>query len=337
MQQSRLPLAALALLVALALAGSTAGASSHRAAAYGYVALGDSFSSGEGVSPYLRDTVDPATGARANNECDRATRAYATWVQPPGLSAPVYALASGGGRPGPGHRYGSDRNVRTSGGTSWAFWACSGAETGNVLPGSVGGVGQGQGTDRSPQLDNARLARASLVTLTIGGNDAGYVEVLAECGLFKCDTPAFRRQRTARIAALEPKLEAVYRAIAARAPRALILALGYAQPFPASRAEQSCSMLRPFSGEQDLIRALGVRLNGTIAAAVARVARGGAHIRFVPVAARFAGHEICGRKGAWMNGIVQSRSGFGIDPGSFHPNLLGQRDGYGAAVNAALR
>ena len=86
-----------------------------------------------------------------------------------------------------------------------------------------------------------------------------------------------------------------------------------------------------------MIRSLGARLDATIAAAVASAARGGARIRFVPVAARFAGHEVCGRKGAWMNGVVQSRTGFGIDPGSFHPNLLGQRDGYGAAVNAALR
>ena len=113
--------------------------------------------------------------------------------------------------------------------------------------------------------------------------------------------------------------------------------LGYANPFPATPAEQSCPALRAFAGEQDMIRALGARLNATIAAAAASVARGGAKIRFVPVAARFAGHEVCGRKGAWMNGVVQSRTGFGIDPGSFHPNLLGQRDGYGAAVNAALR
>ena len=272
-----------------------------------------------------------------NNRCDRSTRAYATWVQPPGRSAPLYALASGGGRPGPGHRYGSDQNVRTSGGISWAFWACSGAELGNVLPETLGGLGQGQGTDSRPQLDNARLANASLVTLTIGGNDAGFIDVLVRCGLFSCDTPAFRRQRTARIDALEPKLETVYRTIAARAPRALILVLGYAQPFPATPAEQSCSMLRPFAGEQDMIRALGAHLNGTIAAAVGRVARSGANIRFVPVAARFAGHEVCGRKGAWMNGIVRSSGGFGIDPGSLHPNLLGQRNGYAAAVNAALR
>jgi lysophospholipase L1-like esterase len=323
MQRTRLVLVAV-LLLAVALAAAS---SSRAAAPTTYVALGDSFSSGEGVSPYLA----PA------NRCDRSTRAYATWVRPPGYAASVYATASGGGRPGAANRYGSNRNVRTAGGSTWAFWACSGAEIGNVLASAAGGAGQGAGADARPQLDLANLAKANLVTLTIGGNDAGYVDLLVQCGLFRCNTPAFRAQRIARVNALKPRLERVYRAIAARAPHARILVLGYANPFPATPAEQSCPALRAFAGEQDMIRALGVRLNATLAAAVSNVARGGARIRFVPVAARFAGHEVCGRKGAWMNGIVTSRTGFGIDPGSFHPNLLGQRDGYGAAVNAALR
>ena len=60
------------------------------------------------------------------------------------------------------------------------------------------------------------------------------------------------------------------------------------------------------------------------------------NIAFVPVAAgsratRSAGARAHGSKGSL------SRTGFGLDPGSFHPNLGGQRDGYGAAVNAALR
>ena len=55
------------------------------------------------------------------------------------------------------------------------------------------------------------------------------------------------------------------------------------------------------------------------------------------MAGRFEGHEVCGSKGAWINGIVTSSTGFGLNPASFHPTLGGQRDGYGAAINAALR
>jgi lysophospholipase L1-like esterase len=322
--------AALVALLATLVVGPEAGA---QPAPFTYVALGDSFSSGEGVAPYLRD------GAQGQTRCDRSTRAYSTWVQPRGLAASVYSLASGGGAAGADNRYGSDRNVRTTAPFTWLSWACSGAKTKNVVPAAEGGVSQATAWATEPQLDSAApsLADADLVTLTIGGNDAGYTDVLVQCGLFKCNTAAFRQQRTAVIDATKPLLEKVYASVAAAAPRARILVLGYAQPFPARKREQSCVALRAFAGEQDLLRSLGVRLNAMIAAAAADVARTGVNIAFVPVASRFAGHEVCGRKGAWMSGILTSQTGFGVDPGSFHPNLKGQRDGYAAAVNAALR
>ena len=191
--------------------------------------------------------------------------------------------------------------------------------------------------DGKTQIDSASLASANLVTLTLGGNDAGYVDVLVTCGLGNCNTRAFERSRAAIIARTKPRLEKVYRAIAARAPHARILVLGYPHPFPAAKARQACPALSPFQGEQDMLRRLGARLNGTIASAVATVARSGARITFVPVAGRFEGHEVCGSKGAWINGIVTSSTGFGLNPASFHPTLAGQRDGYAAAVNAALR
>jgi lysophospholipase L1-like esterase len=191
--------------------------------------------------------------------------------------------------------------------------------------------------DGGTQIDSAALGGADLVTITIGGNDAGYVDVLVTCGLGNCNTRAFERSRAEIIDSAKPRLEKVYRAIAAKAPHARILVLGYPHPFPAAKARQACTALSAFQGEQDMLRRLGTRLNGTIASAVATVARSGARITYVPVAGRFEGHEVCGSKGAWINGIVTSSTGFGINPASFHPTLGGQRDGYGAAVNAALR
>ena len=180
------------------------------------------------------------------------------------------------------------------------------------------------------------LTRADLVTLTIGGNDAGLIEVLLICALSNCDTRTFEQGRAAIIDATRPQLEKVYRAVALEAPRARILVLGYPGLFPATKAEQACAGLSRFRGEQTMLRRLGDRLNGTIAAAVRTVARSGARIEYVPVSARFAGHEICGRRGPWLNGFVSSDTGLGLDAASFHPNLAGQRDGYGTAVNAAL-
>jgi lysophospholipase L1-like esterase len=208
-----------------------------------------------------------------------------------------------------------------------------------VLPQSLGGVPQqriGQTYDRATQLDSANLARADLVTLTIGGNDVGFVDVLLVCTLGTCATQAFEQERAAIIDSTGPLLEKVYRAVARKAPRARVLVLGYPGLFPATKAEQSCATLSAFAGEQNMLRRLGSHLNETIEAAVRAVARSGAKIEFVPVAARFAGHEICGRRGPWLNGIVTSRTGLGLEAGSFHPNLEGQRDGYARAVNAAL-
>ena len=84
--------------------------------------------------------------------------------------------------------------------------------------------------------------------------------------LGNCNTRRVRAQRAAIIDATKPKLETVYRAIAAKAPHARILVLGYPQLFPARRApaglRRRCGLFR---GEQDMLRRLGVRLNGTIA------------------------------------------------------------------------
>ena len=320
---------AAAILVVLGTATAAAGAAD-TAARFTYVALGDSYSAGEGIPPFL------------GNECHRSSRAYPTWARRPGAAKTLYATASGGGRPGilaGKNTYGSDRNVRSAGGVSWASWACSGAKTANVLPRSLGGVPQqrlGETLDRATQLDSADLARADLVTLTIGGNDAGFIEVLLVCALGNCNTRAFEQGRAAIIDATRPQLERVYRAVARQAPRARVLVLGYPGLFPATRTEQACAGLSRFRGEQTMLRRLGDRLNGTIAAAVGTVARSGARIEYVPVSARFAGHEVCGRKGPWLNGFVTSDTGLGLAAASFHPNLEGQRDGYAGVVNAAL-
>ena len=331
------------VLVALVVAGSAVGAALRSyATPFKYVALGDSFSAGEGVDPYFRDGFDPTTGRQGaiDNGCHRSSRAYSTWVQRPADAMTLYAIASGGGKPGllgGKNKYGSDKNVRSAGGVRWASWACSGAATENVLPKSLGGVPQqeaGQTHGRETQLDGADLAGADLVTLTIGGNDVGFVEVLLSCALGTCNTPAFRRARTAIINGTEPLLEKVYRAVARKAPRARVLVLGYPQLFPATKAEQSCPGLSLFSGEQNMLRKFGAQLNTTIEAAVKSVAKSGAKIDYVPVTARFAGHEICGRKGPWINGVGTTPSFLG---GSFHPTLRGQQDGYGRAVNAAVK
>jgi hypothetical protein len=340
--------AGLVVLLAAAVTGAAGAQPDARASAFSYVALGDSYSAGEGVDPYLRDGPDPATGQLGgvhDNRCHRSSRAYPTWVRRPGDPKTLYAIASGSSKPGSFgglNKYGSDRNVRSAGGLAWAFWACSGAVTGNVLPRSQGGGAQrsaGQHYDPSPQLDEADLRAANLVTITVGGNDAGFTDVLGHCALHSCNTPGYHAERERIIDGLQPRLEKTYRAVAARAPQARILVLGYPQPFPASRAEQSCAGLSLFLGEENMLRSLGERLNRTIAAAVATVAGSGVHIQFVPVAQRFAGHEVCGSRGSWLHGVSATANATRKfrDDESFHPTLEGQRDGYAYLVNEVLK
>lgn len=87
-----------------------------------------------------------------------------------------------------------------------------------------------------------------------------------------------------------------------------------------------------------MLRGLGAHLNKTIEAAVAAVAKSGAKIEWVPVADRFAGHEVRGRSGAWLNGlsITAAWKRSPINTRSFHPTLDGHQRGYAVAVNAAL-
>jgi lysophospholipase L1-like esterase len=306
-----------------------------------YVALGDSYAAGEGVDPYFRDGIDEQgvqTGS-VDNRCHRSTRAYAEQVQPGGLGASVYQLASGGGPPGRGKRidkYGSDFNVRASGDYSWGFLACSGAVTDNVLPSSAGGIRQEWTKgfrEPGPQLDSPFLdAATDLVTVTIGGNDVGFADILQFCAIDNCDTPGFRASLSQQIDQLQPRLVQVYAAIRQKAPNARILVLGYPELFPGYAKQQNCAALKPWqSNEQVMVNEKLSEFNRAIKAAADE-----ASVEFIDVQQLFDGHEICTRN-AWINGPSKSYkiNRKGLDDESFHPTLQGQQ-AYALAVNQAL-
>lgn len=307
-----------------------------------YVALGDSYSSGEGVDPYLRDGYDPSSQTRPgniDNRCHRSTRAYAEFVKRPADSSSLYAIASGGGDPGTGKRvnkYGSDQNVRNAEGVEWVFWACAGAVIRNVLRQSDGGEVQSQvGADEQfTQLDNPSVdSETDLVTITIGGNDVQFTSVLRTCATSACATEQYETQLNELVDSQRSRLAALYRSILARTSnQARVLVLSYPQIFPAAPSDQSCAELKPWRGEQDMLRRVGARLNNTI-----RDAASDAGVEFVPVATTFGGHEICTRE-PWINGYDTSLKKWliGPDDESFHPTLKGQLNGYTVAINAAL-
>ncbi|MBO0885627.1 MAG: hypothetical protein J2P17_35900, partial [Mycobacterium sp.] len=104
-----------------------------------YVALGDSYSSGEGAVDYYPKTETDA------NKCHRSKNAYSQLV---------------------GKQY------QFAGGASFA--ACSGARVNNLLNGQYNEPGQ---ISNNPNLNE----RTTLVTLSIGGNDLGFADVIQAC------------------------------------------------------------------------------------------------------------------------------------------------------------
>src|SRR5207248_1389468 len=114
----------------------------------GHSALGDSYSSGEGASSF-----DPGTGSPSDtlgppdlspNHCHRSSTAWA---------------------------YGVD----AAKGFNTRLDACSGA-----LIEDFYGYNP-DNTDEVPQLDNVSSVTTRLVTLTVGGNNMGFGDVLTSC------------------------------------------------------------------------------------------------------------------------------------------------------------
>ena len=257
-----------------------------------YVALGDSFSAGEGVPPY-----EPGT-ATLRDHCHRSTRAYSRLIALPGI-----------------------RFLRS-------FYACSGARAPDVLSRSRYG--------EVPQVDHPRLRRAQLVTISIGGNDAGFVKVLVECTRLygrvhhtRCYRQPAAHRILGGIEALRGTLAGTFEAIRERTgPEAKIVVLDYPNLFP----EHGCAKLNAVFDHraQHFMRTAGGVLDRTVAAAAAQ-----AHVHFVDVRHEFAHHELCSRQ-EWVDFFVAPRAKRpGAVTGSFHPNAAGQR-AYARVLHAAL-
>ncbi|MER5871195.1 SGNH/GDSL hydrolase family protein [Streptomyces sp. NPDC002044] len=243
-------------------AGATlfgAGQAAAAQADFGYVALGDSYSSGVGAGNY-----DGASG-----NCKRSTRAY------PALWAAAHSPQS------------------------FSFVACSGARTGDLLAGQLAPLNSG--TD--------------LVSVTIGGNDAGFADVMTTCVL-QSESTCVNRVNQAKAyvnSTLPGQLDQVYNAIDSRSPAARVVVLGYPRFYKLSG---SC-VTGLTEGERAAINGASDHLNAAIAK---RAADHG--FTFASVAGAFTGHEICSA-GPWLHSLNWLNIGE-----SYHPTAAGQSGGY---------
>jgi putative cell wall-binding protein/lysophospholipase L1-like esterase len=274
------------------------------------VALGDSFASGMGAGDYDKDV----------EVCERSANAHTRVLRAPNGTLIRTMDAAG---------------IRDA---SFAFIPCGGARSFHVRPAADGGVAQHQGVP--PQLDQGAVStRSDLVTLTIGGNDLGFSDVLTHCARSNCADPqveyrdgmALEDWALVRLGQLTPQLASLYDHVTDLAPEATVVVAGYPYLFPELREEQNCAKLRPFNNdEQDLIRRLQTDLDEQLGILAAE-----AGVHYVSVLEHFAGHEICGNGGQWLHAIQFALKWPPISGNSFHPNTEGQRQ-YAEAIRRHL-
>ncbi|WP_261574481.1 SGNH/GDSL hydrolase family protein [Frankia gtarii] len=188
------------------------------------------------------------------------------------------------------------------------FAACSGATT-DALNESFKG--------ETPQLTQLRQLRTApdIVTITIGGNDVGFSNVILSCFAWKCFWDGKdKRERDLIAKKLPDVLSANYAAVKAAAPNSRIVVVGYPDIFPSSQRKNTCKWLS--NTERRQLTSLNSQLNQVI-----RRAAGDANVEYVATDRALRGHEIC-TKDSWVAPI-------GLFPPardlSAHPTARGQQ------------
>ncbi|ROP37389.1 SGNH/GDSL hydrolase family protein [Saccharothrix texasensis] len=162
---------------------------------------------------------------------------------------------------------------------------------------------------------------ATLVTITVGGNDAGFTDVMTTCTLGDDDECVSRVDEAERFVRdeLPGRLDALYGLVAARrAASAEVVVLGYPRLFS---HETWCLM----SG----VKREAVNRAADAVAEVTGDRAEAAGFEYADVRAAFDGHGVCADE-PWLNGLVLVP----VDR-SYHPNRAGQESGYLPALTEA--
>jgi lysophospholipase L1-like esterase len=262
-----------------------------------YVALGDSYSAGEGLGPFF--TVDG---------CHRSTQFSYTELL----------------------RHDGQPILRTS-----DFRACSGARTRQIYDFA-------QNTALGTQVQAGLLGPdTGLITLTMGGNDLHFSDVLFFCfeqsncmdQTFSVAGPApdeaadivraepLRQWGTDMLKVIDDRLSAVLTRLHADAPNARIIVIGYPHLLPVGRLPRQFNVcdaaLAAFDrGERQGLAEMQDRFNATTKATATAN-----HADFIDPSAAFESHEVCGLRGE----LIHSTNLSTRDPGMFHPTAKGQR------------
>jgi hypothetical protein len=198
--------------------------------------------------------------------------------------------------------------IATSRGFTLSFKACSGAKIPDVTNTQIGALSTG----------------TSYVTLSVGGNDAGFSSVITECAYpgwaSDCDGKINAAQNYINYT-LPGALSTLYASIKSKAPNAKVVIVGYPRLFNG----EDCNAGTWFSpSEETRLNQTADLLNSKLSAAAS--AKGFA---FANPTSRFIGHAVCDDV-EWLNGLSNPVSE------SYHPNRTGHSSGYVPLVNTLL-
>jgi lysophospholipase L1-like esterase len=186
------------------------------------------------------------------------------------------------------------------------FEACSGAKTTEVNEKQLGHLS----------------SSTSLVTITIGGNDAGFSNVIINCALyyFTCGEAIGEADEFIK-SKLPGLLETTYKDIHAKATAAKVIVLGYPKLF--TKEGTTCNFNFLTSGNEKKMNESAELLDGVIKSRAEAIG-----FTFVNPTKAFESHEVCSSS-EWLNGQSDPLSE------SYHPNATGQAE-FAALIEAAL-
>jgi lysophospholipase L1-like esterase len=182
-------------------------------------------------------------------------------------------------------------------GYSLTFEACSGAKSTDVNANQLGPLS----------------STTNLVTITIGGNDAGFSNVILNCAAyyFRCQS-AINTANSFIQNQLPALLDTTYGDIRSRASHAHVVVLGYPHLFTSSGT--TCNFNTLTSSHEKELNQTADLLDGVTAG------RAAAHgFTYVDPRNAFGPHEVCSSS-EWLNGQSNPLSE------SYHPNVSGQAE-----------
>ena len=188
------------------------------------------------------------------------------------------------------------------------FKACSGATVSSVTSGQL------------PALTTG----TNYVSLSVGGNDAGFASVLTECAqpgwMSNCNA-AIDKAQAYITNTLPGRLSTLYAAIRTKAPNAKVVVVGYPRIFNG----EDCNAGTWFSpAEETRLNAMADLLNSKTSTQASAKA-----FSFANPTSRFVGHAVCDDP-EWLNGLSNPISE------SYHPNKAGHSSGYTPVVSPLL-